>query len=75
MSIFTSRKQGRWSSFIETTRFGGFKFRLAAENLGDDKQQRNRFVFDGNRSNNLVRHEHSKRTENVKFSFTISRAL
>jgi len=70
-----SRTAGRWNAFIETTRFGEFKFRLVAKHLGDDQQQRNRSVFNGNRSNSLITQENSKRTENARFNLTVSHAF
>jgi len=70
-----SRTAGHWNAFIETTHFGEFKFRLVAKYLGDDQQQRNRSIFDGNRSNSLITQENSTRTENARVSLTVSRAF
>ena len=67
-----SRTAGRWNAFIETTRFGDFKLRLEAENIGGEQESRERSLHQTNRLGKLLINEKSERVENASIRFTVS---
>ena len=81
------RTQGRWNAFIESNRFGdlfgglvdglfdGVKVRLAAKNLGDEQQSRNRRVYANGRNGQLLWRQSSERNRGPVVSLTFSGSL
>jgi hypothetical protein len=69
------RTQGRWSAFIESLAYAGFKVRLAAANLGNERERWDRSVFDGDRNSPLLLKDQTQRRRGPSVSLTVSRTF
>lgn len=65
------RTSGVWSAFVETTRFEGLRLRLEARNLGVQRYERRRLIYDPDRSGNLVLVQEADRHRGTFVTFTV----
>jgi hypothetical protein len=68
------RTEGRWNAFIESN-LSGSKIRLAAKNLSDEKQSRDRQVYADGRNGQLLWRQTSERNRGPIVSLTVSGAF
>ncbi|WP_273242476.1 TonB-dependent receptor plug domain-containing protein [Hyphomonas atlantica corrig.] len=73
--VTESQNQDRARLWVETTAFGNFKIRLAADNVTGSRQTRDRIRFDPDRLGALRQFEHRERDPGTGFSLRLQAAF